>query len=86
MSYRTTKLGVPPQGIESMVIGDLSFTPDPGLESVLNLVPPELLRASAAVTVELMDYGGADEASVAEVLREIRPELAAEYGDPLSGK
>jgi hypothetical protein len=28
-----------------------------------------------------MDYGGADEESVAEEVREIRPELAAEYGE-----
>jgi hypothetical protein len=45
------------------------------------LFPAELLRASAAVAVEFMDNGGADEESVAEELCKIRPELTAEYGE-----
>jgi hypothetical protein len=71
-----TELGVPPRGIESMVADDLSFTSGSGLEFRQHT---ELLRACAAVTVELMDYGGADEVSVAEVLGEDYPELAAQY-------
>jgi hypothetical protein len=55
--------GVPPRGIESIVADDLSFTSDSGLEFRQDA---ELLRACAAVVVEFMDHGGADEVSVAE--------------------
>ena len=70
---------VPPRDIESMVVGDLSFITDPGLEFSQHLVPAELLRASATVAVELMDCGGASEVDVAEMLREDHPELAGQY-------
>lgn len=60
-SQEPIELGVPPRGIESMVIGDLSFIRDPGLEFSQDLVPAELLRANATVAVELMDCGGASE-------------------------
>jgi hypothetical protein len=61
-----------------MVANDLSFTSGSGLEFRPDV---ELLRACAAVALELMDAGGTDEVSVIEWLREIRPELAAEYGE-----
>jgi hypothetical protein len=72
-------LGVPSRGIESMVVDDLSFITGPGLEFSQHLVPAELLKASATVAVELMDCGGASEVDVAEVLREVDPELAGQY-------
>jgi hypothetical protein len=71
-----TELVVPPRGIESMVADDLSFTAGPGLEFRQH---EELLRACAAITVEFMDAGGADEVSVAEELGEVYPELAGQY-------
>jgi hypothetical protein len=79
-SQGPTELGVLPRGIESIVIDDLSFTSDTAFIRE-HLVPTGLLRASAAVAVELMDYGVADEISVAEGVREAHPELAAEYGE-----
>jgi hypothetical protein len=80
-SQGPTELDVLPRGIESMVIDDLCPTSDTALQFREHLVPAELLQAGAAVAVEQMDYGGADEESVAEGIREIRPELAAEYGE-----
>jgi len=62
-----------------MVADDLSFTSGSGLEFRQHLAPTELLRACAAVALELMDAGGTDEVSVIELLREVRPELAAQY-------
>ena len=76
-----SKWPIPPRGIESMVIDDLSVPSGTGLQLRQHLASAELLRAAAAVAVELMDYGGADELSIAEVLREIRPELAAHYSE-----
>jgi hypothetical protein len=64
-----------------IVIDDLCLTSDTAFIGE-HLVPEELLQAGAAVAVELMDYAGADEESVAEELRKIRPELTAEYGEP----
>ena len=84
MSYESqgsTELGVLPRGIESILIDDLCLTSDTGFKFREDLLPTELLRASAAVAVELMDYVGADEVSVVEGLRVIRPELAAEYAE-----
>jgi hypothetical protein len=68
--------------LEALVVGDLSFITDAGLEFSQHLVPAELLRASATVAVELMDCGGASEVDVAEVLREVHPEFAGQ--DPKS--
>jgi hypothetical protein len=82
MTYES-KWPVPPRGLESMVIDDLSVPWGIGPELRQHLPSAELLRAGAAVTVELMDCYGADELSIAEVLREIRPELAAHYGESL---
>ena len=73
-----TELCVPPRGIESMVADDLSFTSGSGLELRQH---EELLRACAAITVEFMDAGSADEVSVAEWLSVARPELAAQYDE-----
>jgi hypothetical protein len=66
-----------------MVIDDLSVPWGIGPELRQHLPSAELLRAGAAVAVELMDDYGADELSIAEVLREIRPELAAHYSESL---
>jgi len=79
-SQGPTELGVLPQGIQSIVVDDLCF-PSEFAFIRENPVPAELLRAIAAVAVEFMDNAGADEESVAEELREIRPELTAEYGE-----
>ena len=79
-SQGPTELGVLPRGIESIVVDDLCFPSDFALIGE-HPVPAELFQAGAAVAVEQMDYGGADEESVAEGIREIRPELAAEYGE-----
>ena len=77
-SQGPTELGVLPRGIESIVIDDLCFTSDTAFVRE-HFVPEELLQAGAAVAVEPMDYAGADEESVAEELRNIHPELTAQY-------
>ena len=84
MSYESqgsTELGVLPRGIESILIDDLCLTSDTGFKFRERLLPTELLRASAEVAVELMDCIGADDVSVVEGLRQIHPELAAEYAE-----
>ena len=84
MSYESqgsTELGVLPQGIESILIDDLCLTSDTGFKFRERLLPTELLRASAEVAVELMDCVGADDVSDVEGLRQIHPELSAEYAE-----
>jgi hypothetical protein len=66
-----------------MVIDDLSLPSGTGPELRQHLASAELLRAGAAVAVKLMDYGGADELSIAEELREIRREFASHYSESL---
>jgi hypothetical protein len=77
-SQGPTELGVLPRGIESIVVDDLCFPSDFALIGE-HPVPAELFQAGAAVAVEQMDYSGADEQSVAEGIRESRPEVTAEY-------
>jgi hypothetical protein len=81
-SQGPTELGVLPQGIESIVVDDLCF-PSEFAFIRENPVPAELVQAGAAVTVELMDYAGADEESLLKSYVTVVQNLLPSMGSPL---